>query len=392
VPVTGKLGVTVTLPVLLRENSSVSDRDGVKVLRLNVFFVLLSDNSSENDLEVLSVGVMLRVGLQPREVEVVTDRESVWDAVSDIVDENEKEKDGDKEIVAFVVVTDTDGEAVSLDRDLVPRERDLVIEKLPLNLDAVELEERLKVLVVDGVHRLTLGVDDRVGDSPVERDLVGVVLRSSEKLLLRVAFVKELVRVRLTSSVSEEEKEKLAVFLDLDRREKELVLLSVFSSVGLPLVIEMELDGVLGENVPVLVHLVLLRVLLPPEREWEAVSSSLKLWVCRETDLERLSVLVTSSVNVKERLELRESEAEPMVGLFERLRVSARVRDRVGENLVRVSGGVAVRWKVVVRVGVLPDLVSVGSSEREWLGVSERPDRDCEKLLDRDFVMVSSSV
>ncbi len=76
-PVTGKLGVTVTLPVLLRENSSVSDRDGVKVLRLNVFFVLLSDNSSENDLEVLSVGVMLRVGLQPREVEVVTDRESV---------------------------------------------------------------------------------------------------------------------------------------------------------------------------------------------------------------------------------------------------------------------------------------------------------------------------
>ncbi len=76
-------------------------------------------------------------------------------------------------------------------------------------------------------------------------------------------------------------------------------------------------------------------------------------------------MLVTSSVNVKERLELRESEAEPMVGLFERLRVSARVRDRVGENLVRVSGGVAVRWKVVVRVGVLPDLVSVGSSERE---------------------------
>ncbi len=256
----------MTLPVLLRENSSVRDRDDVNVLRLNVFFVLLRDNSSENDLEVLSVGVMLKVGLQPREVDFVTDRESVWDAVSDIVDENEKEKDGDKETVAFVVVTDTDGEAVSLDRDLVPRERDLVMEKLPLNRDTVELEERLKVVVVDGVHLLILGVDDRVGDNPVERDLVGVELRSSEKLLLRVAFVKELVRVRLTSSVSEEEKEKLAVFLDLDRRESELVLVSVVSSVGLPLDIEMELDGVFGENVPVLVHLVLLRVVLPPER------------------------------------------------------------------------------------------------------------------------------
>lgn len=155
---------------------------------------------------------------------------------------------------------------MSFDRDFVPpRERDLVMEKLPVNRETVELEDRLTVDDADGVHLLILGVDDREGDSPVERDLVGVKLRSSEKLRLRVAFVKELVRVTLTSSVSEVENDGLNVFLDLDRRVKELVLVRVVSSVGLPLESEMELDGVLGEKVPDLVHRVLLRVALPPE-------------------------------------------------------------------------------------------------------------------------------
>lgn len=121
------------------------------------------------------------------------------------------------------------------------------------------------------------------------------------------------------------------------------------------------------------------------------MSSSLKLWVCLVTDLDRLSVLVTSSVKVKDLLELSEREADPKVRVFDRLLVSGPVRDLVGENLVRVSGGVKVRWNVFVRVGVLPDLLIVASSDRERLGVIVRPDTDMEKLVDNDCVNVHSS-
>lgn len=67
----------MTVPVLLKEISSVSDRDGVNVFRLKVFLVRLRDNSSEKDLDRLNVGVIVNEGLQPREVEGVADRDRV---------------------------------------------------------------------------------------------------------------------------------------------------------------------------------------------------------------------------------------------------------------------------------------------------------------------------
>jgi hypothetical protein len=96
-------------------------------------------------------------------------------------------------------------------------------------------------------------------------------------------------------------------------------------------------------------------------------------------------------VNVKDLLELSEREADPKVRVFDRLLVSGPVRDLVGENLVRVNGGVKVRSNVRVRVGVLPVLLMLASSDSERLGVAVRPETDIEKLVDSDCVNVHSS-